>query len=119
MLATSRASSLKASGRNVTTWIMMPLSRAGMTAKWKFIDDDRVFSLGLPRKGDLLAARLRDGPFQPVQYRWIEWIRIPATTPMGEPLNSELEAVRNVLEKAGQFRLTLDVSGLTLFGYGT
>lgn len=96
----------------------LPLERA----TWKFIDSDHLHEWGVPRRSDLLPTRLTDGRFQPVEYKWIEWIRFPRRwRPVADAdysVAQDLEGVKRVLEATGRFHYVEDEQGLTLFGYG-
>ncbi len=94
----------------------------GLTrAEWKFIDADRVYDWGIPAPADLGPDRLADGRFQPVEYKWIEWLRFlrrphPAAgaAPRAE---QDLAGLLRVLRAVGQLQLAYDEDGLTMFGY--
>lgn len=90
-------------------------------ARWKFIDSELLHEWGVPRRADLLPTRLADGRFQPVEYRWIEWIQFPrdrrpiAGSDYSVP--QDVEDLKRVLEETGRFHYREDELGLTLFGY--
>jgi hypothetical protein len=91
-------------------------------AEWKFIESERLFDWGVPRLSDLLPTRLADGRFQPVEYKWIEWIRFPRAwrpiAKVADTITQDIEGLKQVLEAAGKFHYVEDEQGLTLFGYG-
>lgn len=91
-------------------------------AIWKFIDSERLHEWGVPQRSDLLPTGLADGRFQPVEYRWIEWIRFPRRLrPLAETgvsVEQDLEGLERALTAVGRFHYRKDEQGLTLFGYG-
>jgi hypothetical protein len=91
-------------------------------ATWKFIDSEHLHEWGVPRRSDLLPTRLADGRFQPVEYKWIEWIRFPRNwrpvTDAGYSVAQDVEGLKRVLAAIGCFHYMEDELGLTLFGYG-
>jgi len=91
-------------------------------ASWKFIDSEHVYDWGVPRRTDLLPTGLADGRFQPVEYKWIEWIRFPRCwrqmADVGHSVTQDLEGLKRVLAAIGSFHLVEDEQGVTLFGYG-
>ena len=49
-----------------------------LRSEWKHIDTDEITQhYQMPRHKDLLERRFQDGYFQPYEYKWIHWIRIP------------------------------------------
>jgi len=95
----------------------LPLERAS----WKFIDSQHVHDWGVPRRTDLLPTGLADGRFQPVEYKWIEWIHFPRCwrpiTDVGHSVAQDLDGLKRVLAASGSFHLVEDEQGVTLFGY--
>ena len=91
-------------------------------AEWKFTDSDRLYHWGVPRVQDLLPDRLADGRFQPVEYKWIEWIRFPRSyrpDPSREvEVEQDLEGLRQVLATVGRLQIEHEPGHLTLLGYG-
>lgn len=90
-------------------------------AEWKFIDDERVYHWGLPGPVDLGPDRLVDGRFQPVEYKWIEWIRFTRRADSEARASSgaerDLAGLLRVLRALGQLQLEYDANRLTVFGY--
>ena len=98
-------------------------AQLGVTkATWKFIWSEHLFDDGVPRLCDLLPSRLVDGLFQPVEYKWIEWIFFPRLwrprADVGYEVSQNIELLKQVLEGVGQLESVEDDKGLTLFGYG-
>lgn len=91
-------------------------------ALWKFIESDHLFDYGVPRQYDLLPTRFADGRFQPVEYKWIEWVHFPChrhlIAGVGYTIPQDIEGLKQVLIGAGQFQYAEDEEGLTLYGYG-
>ncbi len=91
-------------------------------ATWKFIDSEHLHDWGIPRRADLLPTRLADGRFQPVEYKWIEWIRFPRNwrpvANAGYSVAQDIEGLKEALAAVGSFHYVEDEQGLTLFGYG-
>lgn len=90
-------------------------------AEWKSIDDERVYDWGLPAPADLGPDRRVDGRSQPVEYKWIEWLRFTRracsearATPGAE---RDLAGLLRVLRALGQLQLEYDANSLTMFGY--
>lgn len=91
-------------------------------ATWKFIDSEHLYEWGVPSRSDLLTTRLADGSFQPVEYKWIEWIRFPRSwRPVADvdySIAQDVQGLKRVLATVGSFHYEEDEHGLTLFGYG-
>jgi hypothetical protein len=91
-------------------------------SEWKCIDTDHVMIQGIPQLRDIMENRFADGPFQPVDYKWLEWVRFPRTyRPYpGEvyEVAQDVDGLKRVLESCGKLQLRLDEDGLTLFAYG-
>jgi hypothetical protein len=87
----------------------------------KLIDSDHVEDHGQPRLKDVLDTRFEDGQFQPVAYKWIEWVHFPRSyRPHGHlpyEVTQDVQAIKAVLDKCGRLMLRLDESGLTLLAY--
>jgi len=91
-------------------------------AVWKFVDSEQLFDWGVPCRSHLLATRLADGRFQPVEYKRIEWIRFPRhgrpDAASGDLVAQDIDGLKRVLAACGQVHYTEDEQGLTLYGYG-
>lgn len=101
------------------------ISRADLRlehAEWKFIDSDIVWPWGVPRERDLLPTRFADGRCQPLAYKWIEWIRLPAAyrpkARVGRVVEQDLDGLDRVLAGLGRLYTERTLDHLTLFGYG-
>ena len=77
---------LKPTGRHMsnTKWrkFFMVVEGTGVaisSTQWKFVGEQKLYQWhGLPKTADLLEDRLEDGKWQPVCYKDIEFIDIPA-----------------------------------------
>lgn len=89
---------------------------------WKFIHSENIYDWPVPRVNDLCYYHLRDGRLQPVEYKWIEWIRFPRTwhpkPGVGYTESQDIEGLKRVLSQTAQLHVEEDEHGLTLFGYG-
>jgi hypothetical protein len=101
------------------------ISDAGLQlerATWKFIDSEHLHDWGIPCRSAPLPTRLADGRFQPVEYKWIEWIRFPRdwrpVADAGYSVAQDLDGLKRVLAAIGSFHYVEGERGLTLFGYG-
>lgn len=90
-------------------------------AIWRFIDGEAPWETGLPSVEELDERRLRDGRFQPVEYRWIESIFIPRTFRRRKEIVLDIEqpvdAVIDALRREGDFFLQIRDEGVTVVGY--
>jgi hypothetical protein len=89
---------------------------------WKFIHSEHLYEDSTPAPHQLLPERLADGVFQPVEYKWIEWIRFPRQwrprPDVGHEVPQDIEGLKRVLEATAELQLVEDDQGLTIFGYG-
>lgn len=88
---------------------------------WKFIDSDYLYRYPVPASYQLLPSRLADGAFQPVEYKWIEWIRFPRERRLrpdvGYEVPQDIEGLKRVMEATAELQIFEDEQGLTIFGY--
>lgn len=89
---------------------------------WKFIDSEHPYQYPVPASHQLLPNRLADGVFQPVEYKWIEWIHFPRgwrpRPDVGYEVVQDIEGLKQVLEATAELQTVEDEQGLTIFGYG-
>lgn len=92
-------------------------------AEWKFINEERIFYYSLPRKGQFNEIMLLDGYFAPIEFKWIQWIRIPKyptqphTNQKTKKIN-DLEMIKKKIEDCGSsFNLQKEGSALILTAY--
>ena len=68
---------------------------------WKFIDTDTLYFYPVPAVYHLLPERLADGVFQPVEYKWIEWIQFPRQwrprPNVGYQVSQDVDALKHIL----------------------
>lgn len=76
--------------------------------EWKFVDESRVYRTPIPGAQDLAATRLKDGRFQPFEYRDVEWLDVITNTP---------PAVREQLASCGKRLIESLPTGLRIVGY--
>ena len=94
-------------------------------AVWRFIDGDEAFAWGWPDADELDEARLKDGRFQPVEYKWIEAIFVPREyQPDGYQhvphavRRQDVAGILSVLRRTSQYMVEEDADGITILGYG-
>ncbi len=91
-------------------------------AEWKWLDSDKVQLTRVPHHSDILYQRFADGELQPVEYKWIEWIRFPRVYKphkgIGLTVDQDIDALFHLLTSCAQLQLEIDSEQLTLFAYG-
>ncbi|MGC4074160.1 MAG: hypothetical protein QM760_16935 [Nibricoccus sp.] len=75
---------------------------------WKFIDEEQMHRTSVPTPGDLDATRLKDGPFQPFEYREVEWIDV---------VTKDTTAIRKALASCGKRLVEESTAGVRVVGY--
>jgi hypothetical protein len=110
-----------------TKWrkLFLAVHRAGVgieRAIWRFIDSDRPFEMGLPREDELDATMIRDGRFQPTEYKWIESIFVPSEyrprADVGYTKRQDVDGLVKVLQSVADFMLEKRLDGVAILGYG-
>lgn len=90
-------------------------------AAWQYLGAPSPIWQSFPEEHDLMPTRFADGKFQPWEYRWLEWVFIPAafkpTPDVGYERKQDVAAVVAKLEAAGQFPIEVSAAGLTLRAY--
>lgn len=92
-------------------------------SEWKHIDSNHVtVHERLPTQNDIgVAGRyFRDGPFQPYEFKWIEWIYFPTKyfdKSYRRTITQDLSAIVQSLDKCGGVDFEQDAEGLRLYGY--
>jgi len=94
-------------------------------AVWRFIASDHAFNWGWPTACDLDVVGMKDGRFQPFEYRWIESIFVPREyRPYGDEhvphaaRHQDVDGLVSVLRRAGKFMIEESPEGITILGYG-
>lgn len=77
--------------------------------RWKFVGDDGILTTGVVGPQDVEQSHLRDGRFQPLVYREIEWLEVLTDRP---------EEATAALARAGKFPVQPCEGGIRLVGYG-
>ncbi len=94
-------------------------------SNWKLLHDPQIYEwVGLPAKHDLLDEGLRDGVWQPISYRDIEYIEIPrqCSNPMDDPqnpsptVNQPIVAVKKIMEGQADLPFFFDEEHLVIKG---
>ncbi len=91
-----------------------------LQSEWKHIDTDEItYKYQMPAHRDLLERRFQDGYFQPYEYRWIHWIRIPRRyfdESVGLTREQDLTALQAALE-ASRAMTKIDADAITILAY--
>ena len=105
--------------------LFLSLDHAGVRidrAEWRFIDSEHVLMIGLPREHELDTIRLRDGRFQPTEYKWIESILVPFEyrpyPDVGYTVKQDVQRMVEVLRGVAAFMLVDRTHGVAILGYG-
>ncbi|MEM6554100.1 MAG: DUF6678 family protein [Planctomycetota bacterium] len=89
--------------------------------EFKCIDSDYITKVRSPQSHDIEHVRFTDGPFQPFEYKWVEWFRFPRRYKpypnVGYLIEQDVEALHDEIKAAADAMLTLDEEYLWLFGY--
>ena len=106
--------------------LFIGLQGAVSGVKWKFINDERIFTAPIPSETDLLEDSFGDVmPCPYGAYKEIDWILIPATyadpqsdekRPLPEKKN-KLELIKKELQRLGNFPLEQSAEGIKVMGY--
>ena len=93
---------------------------------WKFLDESRVYEwTGLPGRAHLLDERLEDGRWQPVFYKDIEYVEIPAKCKNTKAdlkrqlpnIDQQVLELYRVIEARGRFPIAVTKTGIRIHGY--
>ncbi len=93
---------------------------------WKFIADDHLYTkYGLPGNHDITETGIKDGSFQPSEFREIEYIQIPrfCEDPRNDPkrplpqMELPIRRIIDTLNVMGKFPLFEKEKHLTIKGY--
>jgi hypothetical protein len=104
--------------------LLTAVARSGIgivRSQWKYIDDGRCVWNAMPSEDDLLPNRFADGRFQPLEYKWIEWVFVPhefATVEgAGHRTKQDTHGLLRVIREVGQFDFEESPEGVRLYAY--
>jgi len=129
-------SGVRASLMSDTKWrkLFIALDRTGLElhqARVKFLDDEEVFTITVPRRCSLYPPHtfLDIFEFGPTALRRIEWLEFPRSAVYERPspngtgrilereASQDVEKAKQILERAGRFPLDLTETGLRITGH--
>lgn len=87
----------------------------------KTIESTHIFHALWPGPRDLGVSRFNDTNWQPFDYRWIEWIRIPRQFEphpgVGFTVAQDVDAIAEVIRQTLHASIDLDEQFLWIYGY--
>ena len=90
-------------------------------AEWKYVGLERTEWNRLPLAQDILPNRFADGAFQPTEYKWIEWVFVPAeyapVTGVGFRRKQDVAGILEAIDRVGKFDIDRGPGGFRLYGY--
>jgi len=111
-----------------TKWrrVFNAIADSGITllrSEWKHIDSDYItMHVRMPHHNDVSETRFNDGPFQPYEYKWIEWIRFPFSYYDAFhqiTRNQDLRLLETTLAMCGAVRVVTTEDYIALIAYDT
>lgn len=94
-----------------------------IVSEWKHIDSDALTAhRNLPTEKDIgvLGKYFSDGRFQPYEFKWIEWIKIPRTyfnERYRRTYVQDLPGIIHAIEQCGGIDYSRDEQEVVIFGY--
>ena len=90
-------------------------------SEWKLVDNPAPQVKRFPKKTELMEKRFADGYFQPFEYKWIEWIKVPAVYRLHEHVDLEksndLDQIFRTIEAIGLFEIEKTSEYLKIYAY--